>query len=71
MPVKGYLHPDIPVRAQIGWAKETLLTVIDEHLYDEENSGEWVPDDVDHLLRQRNRIAKLFGLPEIRGFAKP
>lgn len=63
MPVKGYLSPDVPYLTQVTWAKETLLQTIDDHLFETENAHDWKADEEEHLLRQRNRIARFLGLP--------
>lgn len=66
MPVKGYLSPDVSHLTQVAWAKETLLQTIDDRLFETENAHEWKADEEEHLLRQRNRIARFLGLPLLK-----
>lgn len=46
------------------WAKEMVLSAIDERLDRHEGAGDWEPDDQRALLLQRNRVARMLGLPE-------
>lgn len=64
MTVKGYVVPDMPAAAHRVWAKEMMLDTIDKHLHEHPEAFSWDPHDQDALRRERNRIAKMFGLPE-------
>ncbi len=59
----------MPRRDEVWWAKETVLEVIDKEIERLNNHGRMVVEDVDlemlrELLRQRNRVARMFRLPE-------
>jgi hypothetical protein len=55
----------MPRRVQVEWAKEEILSGIDKHFtYLHENCRLDDLDDEIELLRQRNRVARFFGLPE-------
>lgn len=63
MTIRGYISPAIPARDLARWAKEMVLASIDERLDGHDESGEWDFDDHRALLRERNRVARFFGLP--------
>jgi hypothetical protein len=57
-------RPGIPrAREQRMWAQEMVLTAIDDALDNDPSRYAWEWDDHANLLRQRNRVARLFGLP--------
>ncbi len=56
-------------RDTVWWAKETVLEEIDKEIERLNNHGRMIVEDVDldmlrELLRQRNRLARMFRLPE-------
>lgn len=57
-------QPDIPRRIQVEWAKEMMLHVIDQQLFDTPSEYTEALDEEVELLKQRNRIARFLGLPE-------
>jgi hypothetical protein len=57
----------MPARDRTRWAKETLIDWIDASRTEDTLEIRTLDFDQRHeLLRQRNRVAKIFGLPEVR-----
>lgn len=55
----------MPRRVQVEWAKEEILSGIDKHFtYLHEHGRLDALDDEMELLKQRNRVARFFNLPE-------
>lgn len=59
------MTPDVPRRFQVEWAKEEVLSGIDKHFtyLHEHGRLDDLGDEIE-LLKQRNRIARLFRLSE-------
>jgi len=55
----------MPRRDQIAWAKEEVLGAVDLELRRMFNEDELSVCDEMELIKQRNRVAKLFNLPPI------
>jgi hypothetical protein len=60
--------PGMPARERVKWAKEMVLDWIDEgatdFYADRLASQDW--DEKEEIRRQRNRVAKFFGLTEVK-----
>jgi hypothetical protein len=57
----------MPARDRVKWAKEMILDWIDGGINEwRENRLHMDADEADELLKQRNRVAKLFGFSERR-----
>lgn len=51
------------------WAKEEILAMIDERLIEDRHyNRDWDADDRAAVLKQRNRVAKLFNMKERKSF---
>lgn len=66
----------MPRRDQILWAKETILDLLDAEIQRLNTSAVMVIEDVGleeltELLRQRNRIARTFRMPERTLYSRP